>query len=160
MDAVRLKYSSQQDVLEELKTIDKDSLKEPRPKKGKKGKKPAAGAGGAGSRKIELMKALKESPCSGCPEFENHLKQINSKAGTQKEMNKMVKNVKDEVLLKSSEFNNKMRVLKELGFITKEDTLTLKGKFAQHLSSADIVILTIFVFEGGFIDLKDEEMIA
>lgn len=57
----------------------------------------------------------------------------------------------EDILLKSEEFNSKIRVLKQLDFIDKSDILTLKGKFAQHISSADIIILTLFVFEGGFI---------
>ena len=159
MDSVRLKHSSKQDILDELEALDPSTLKEPRAKKGgKKGKKPAAGGGGG--KRMEFVNSLKESECSGCPEFAKHLKQINSTSGVQKEMTKMLKNVKNEALLKNEEFDSKMRVMKDLGFISKDDTLELKGKFAQHISSADIIILTVFVFEGGFISLSDSEMIA
>jgi predicted nucleic acid-binding Zn ribbon protein len=160
MDSIRLKHSSKQDIIDELEALDVSTLKEPRAKKGKgKGKKPSGGGDGGG-RRNELVKQLKSSECAGCKDFEAHIRQINNKSGVQKEMNKMLKNAKDEALLKNEEFNSKMRVLKELGFISKGDTLDLKGKFAQHISSADIVILTIFVFEGGFISLNDDEMIA
>jgi len=164
MDSVRLKYSSKQDILEELETVDRDTLKEPRAKRAKKGKgkgkKSGGAAGGASGKKNDIIKALKESECISCPEFSKHLRQVNSEASTQKEMNKMVKNMKDDTLLKNEEFNSKMKVMKELDFVNKEGVLTLKGRFSQHINSADLVILTIFVFEGGFIGLPDEEMIA
>lgn len=159
MTATQLKYSSKQDILEELEAIDRDTLKEPRPKKGKKGKKATGGASG-GSKRHDLIRTLKESPCNQCPEFAKHLRQINSQATTHKEMGKLMHNMKDDVLIKSEEFTNKMKVLKDLGFIDKNEVLTVKGKFSQHISSADLVILTLFVFEGGFIDLPDDEMIA
>ncbi|CAI2378053.1 unnamed protein product [Moneuplotes crassus] len=169
MDSVRLKYSSKQDILEELETIDKDSLKEPRAKRAKKGKgrgkKGGGGGGGAATggsseRRNELIQILKSSPAFSDPKFAELLKLINSQATTQKEMNKMVRSSKEDTLLKNEEFTSKMQVLKELGFMNKEGVLSEKGRFAQHISSADLMILTIFVFEGGFVDLPDEEMIA
>ena len=165
MDSTRLKYSSKQDILEELEMVDRDTLKEPRPKRAKKGKgKKGGGGGGASSgaseKKNALIKSLKESSCVQLPNFESYLKQINSQASTQKAMNKIIRNTKEDTLLKNQEFNSKMKVLKELEFMDKEGVLSIKGRFAQHISSADLVILTILVFEGGFIDLPDEEMIA
>ena len=152
MSQTQLKYSSKKDILEELEAIDRDSLKEPRAKKagggkgGKKGGKKttvvsnsgggesSGTSGGGAARRQELIKQLQESPCNQCPEFEKHLREINSKAGVQKEMSKLVNGMKEDVLLKSEEFKNKMRVLKELGFIKKDDTLDLKGTYFSYFA--------------------------
>ena len=150
MDSVRLKYSSKKDILDELEGLDRNELKEPRAKKGgakkggakKGGKKTTVvsvssssaepsssgtAADSSGSKRFDIIKQLQESPCNQCSEFSEHLKQINSQNKTQKDLGKLVSNLKDEVLIKSTEFKNKIRVLKELGFITKNDTLDIKG---------------------------------
>lgn len=125
MDSVRLKYASKEKILKELEGIDKSTLREPRVKKTTK--KGAKGGGGGRNKRADIIKQLQESPCYQCSEFEAHLLQANSQSKNQKEMGKLVRNFKDEGLIKNTEFKNKIRVLKELGFITKDDVLDVKG---------------------------------
>ena len=95
------------------------------------------------------MVELQTSPGIDCPNFGQHLVQVNSKANLQTQINSNTHSG-EEVLLKSQEFENKMRVLKDLEFI-ENDVLTMRGKFAQHISSADLIILTLFIFDGGLL---------
>jgi len=55
------------------------------------------------------------------------------------------------------EFEAKTKVLQELEFIDGTGMVLLRGRFSREIASADAIILTTFIFEGGFKDLPIED---
>uniref|UniRef100_A0A915DJ32 ATP-dependent RNA helicase Ski2/MTR4 C-terminal domain-containing protein n=1 Tax=Ditylenchus dipsaci TaxID=166011 RepID=A0A915DJ32_9BILA len=67
---------------------------------------------------------------------------------------------KAKSLLHEEELGCRKRVLRRLQFCDENDQITVKGRVACELSSADELLLTEMIFAGSFSDLKPEACAA
>ncbi len=54
----------------------------------------------------------------------------------------------------------RLLVLRELGYITVDDAVALKGRVAAEISTTEELILTEILFEGTLGDLNPAEAVA
>jgi ATP-dependent RNA helicase DOB1 len=59
--------------------------------------------------------------------------------------------------LQLEELKARKRVLRRLGFTTKEDIVDMKGRVACEISTGEELLLTEMIFDGVFNELKPEE---
>ncbi|CAI9287231.1 unnamed protein product [Lactuca saligna] len=113
-------------------------------------------------RRIEALENLFDKhEVSKSPLIEQKLKVLHKK----KEITAQIKTIKKSMRSSSAlafkdELKARKRVLRRLGYVTREDVVELKGKVACEISSADELVLTELMFNGVFKDIKIEEMVS
>lgn len=113
-------------------------------------------------RRIEALEGLfKKHEVAKSPLIEEKLKVLHTK----KELTTKIKAIKKSMRQSSAlafkdELKARKRVLRRLGYITRDDVVELKGKVACEISSAEELTLTELMFSGVFKDLKVEEMVS
>lgn len=113
-------------------------------------------------RRIEALENLFEKhEVAKSPLIEQKLKVLHKK----KEITAQIKAIKKSMRSTSAlafkdELKARKRVLRRLGYVTRDDVVELKGKVACEISSADELVLTELMFNGVFKDIKIEEMVS
>ncbi|KAI5658159.1 hypothetical protein M9H77_26952 [Catharanthus roseus] len=113
-------------------------------------------------RRIEALENLFEKHEIGkSPLIEQKLKVLHAK----KDLTAKIKSIKRSLrssttLAFKDELKSRKRVLRRLGYITRDDVVELKGKVACEISSADELTLTELMFNGVLKDIKVEEMVS
>ncbi|XP_076903079.1 DExH-box ATP-dependent RNA helicase DExH9-like [Bidens hawaiensis] len=113
-------------------------------------------------RRIEALESLFEKhEVAKSPLIEQKLKVLHKK----KQITVQIKLIKKSMRSSSTlafkdELKARKRVLRRLGYATRDDVVELKGKVACEISSADELVLTELMFNGVFKDIKVEEMVS
>ncbi|KAG6499426.1 DExH-box ATP-dependent RNA helicase DExH9-like [Zingiber officinale] len=113
-------------------------------------------------RRIEALESLFDRhEVRKSPLIEQKLKVLHTKLELTARI-KSLKKVKQSstALAFKDELKARKRVLRRLGYITREDVVELKGKVACEISTADELTLTELMFTGIFKDVNLEEMVA
>lgn len=58
------------------------------------------------------------------------------------------------------EFESRLALLREIGYVDREDTVTLRGRVACEMNAADEVLLTDMIFDSQLSALEPEEVVA
>lgn len=66
----------------------------------------------------------------------------------------------DQNLALLPDYNQRVEVLKDLGFVDEESRVQLKGKVACEIHSADELVLSECIFENVFADFEPEDIVA
>lgn len=66
----------------------------------------------------------------------------------------------DQNLALLPDYNQRVEVLKDLGFVDEESRVQLKGKVACEIHSADELVLSECIFENVFADYEPEDIVA
>ncbi|KAL8234512.1 hypothetical protein R6Q59_020612 [Mikania micrantha] len=113
-------------------------------------------------RRIEALENLFEKhEVAKSPLIEQKLKVLHKK----KQITAQIKSIKKSMRSSSAlafkdELKARKRVLRRLGYVTRDDVVELKGKVACEISSADELVLTELMFNGVLKDIKTEEMVS
>ncbi|GAV62147.1 DEAD domain-containing protein/Helicase_C domain-containing protein/DSHCT domain-containing protein/rRNA_proc-arch domain-containing protein [Cephalotus follicularis] len=113
-------------------------------------------------RKIEALEHLfGKHEIARSPLVEQKLKVLHMK----QELTAKIKSIKKTMHSSTSlafkdELKARKRVLRRLGYITRDDVVELKGKVACEISSADELTLTELMFNGVLKDISVEEMVS
>lgn len=113
-------------------------------------------------RRIEALENLFEKhEVAKSPLVEQKLKVLHKK----KEITAQIKAIKRSMRSSSAlafkdELKARKRVLRRMGYVTRDEVVELKGKVACEISSADELVLTELMFNGVFKDIKIEEMVS
>ncbi|CAL1403487.1 unnamed protein product [Linum trigynum] len=113
-------------------------------------------------RRIEALEHLfKKHDIAKSPLIEQKLKVLHTKQG----LTSKIKAIKKEMRTSTSlafkdELKARRRVLRRLGYATRDDVVELKGKVAGEISSADELVLTELMFNGVLKDATVEQMVA
>ncbi|KAL8144371.1 hypothetical protein V2J09_017403 [Rumex salicifolius] len=115
------------------------------------------------ARRIEhIERLLRKHEVAKSPVIERKLKQWQRKQELKTKIKSIREKIKDAPtkLAFENELKARERVLRKLGYITKDGVVELKGKVACEISSADELTLTELIFSGVFKDVKVEEMVS
>lgn len=66
----------------------------------------------------------------------------------------------DQNLALLPDYNQRVEVLKDLGFVDEESRVSLKGKVACEVHSADELVLSECIFENVFADFEPQDIVA
>lgn len=108
-----------------------------------------------------VEKFLQESPLMGKPNLIHRLGRLQHK----QELAVLVKLAKKEVksaqnLILIDELKARQRVLRRLGYVDDEELVTMKGRVAAEVQSADELVLTEMLFGGVFNGMTPELVAA
>ena len=103
------------------------------------------------------IKEMSRNPCFKQSEIDLYSKKFELIEESQKFRNL---SRDSQIVLMKDDLKKMKRVLRRLEFITKDNLLELKGKFACEINTADELLLTELVFEGVFNNLDKTLVVA
>ena len=108
----------------------------------------------------KLLMEIVASPCFKCASLSNHYK-ISSKAHQlRKQLVETREKFKDDKIQIIPLLNGYLKMLKTMGYNTEDRLITIKGRAAIEMSSADEIISTELLYNGFFDDLTPQQIAA
>ncbi|TDH72069.1 hypothetical protein CCR75_008664 [Bremia lactucae] len=75
-------------------------------------------------------------------------------------LTRMSRELSTDALTLFPDFQQRLRVLKRLGYISEEDVVQVKGRVACEINTCDELVLTEMIFENVLANLEPEEIVA
>ena len=110
--------------------------------------------------RTKTASAAQESECVLCPTLEKHFAQRHDEWLISENINSLRQLMSDQNLQLLPDYEQRISVLKDLGFIDENSRVELKGKVACEIHSADELVLTELVLENVLAEYEPEEIVA
>ncbi|OQE32074.1 hypothetical protein PENSTE_c001G00960 [Penicillium steckii] len=98
--------------------------------------------------------------CLQCPDFLKHFEMQNDEWQVKENISQLKQLMSDQNLQLLPDYEQRIQVLKELGFVDDAGRVQLKGKVACEIHSADELVLTELVLENVLAEYEPEEIVA
>ncbi|KAF2226282.1 NUC185 domain-containing protein [Elsinoe ampelina] len=95
-----------------------------------------------------------------CPNLDKHFAMCHDEWIIKENINQLRQLMSDQNLQLLPDYEQRISVLKDLGFIDDQSRVELKGKVACEIHSADELVLTELVLENVLADYEPEEIVA
>ncbi|KAB2089405.1 hypothetical protein ES319_A03G058800v1 [Gossypium barbadense] len=135
------KYPPALDPLKDLKLKDMDLIK-------------------AYDKWTHLLQKMSENKCHECIKLEEHIKLAKEIKKHKEEVNALQFELSNEALQQMPEFQGRIDILKEIGYIDEDLVVQIKGRVACEMNSGEELICTECLFENQLDDLEPEEAVA
>ncbi|KAK5128336.1 hypothetical protein LTR85_003004 [Meristemomyces frigidus] len=104
--------------------------------------------------------SAQERECIHCPDFPKHFAMAHDQWIIKDKIDSIRQLMSDQNLQLLPDYQQRISVLKDLGFIDENSRVELKGKVACEIHSADELVLTELVLENVLADYEPEEIVA
>ncbi|ODV95394.1 hypothetical protein PACTADRAFT_3095 [Pachysolen tannophilus NRRL Y-2460] len=111
-------------------------------------------------KKDELLDVIQNSDILNCPNFIHHFNQINHQYHVQSKIASLKSLISDENLELLPDYEQRLSVLKELGFVDQALNVVLKGRVACEINSGWELIMTELVLDNFLGEFEPEEVVA
>jgi len=101
-----------------------------------------------------------EMACIHCPDFPKHFAMTHDIWVIKENIESIRQLMSDQNLQLLPDYQQRINVLKDLGFIDENSRVELKGKVACEIHSADELVLTELILENVLADYEPEEIVA
>lgn len=101
-----------------------------------------------------------ERDCIHCPDFPKHFAMAHDQWVIKDKIDSIKQLMSDQNLQLLPDYQQRISVLKDLGFIDENSRVELKGKVACEIHSADELVLTELVLENVLAEFEPEEIVA
>ncbi|SLM40354.1 dead deah box rna helicase [Lasallia pustulata] len=98
--------------------------------------------------------------CISCPNFVKHFAMCHDEWLIKENIDQLRQLMSDQNLQLLPDYEQRIAVLKDLGFIDANSRVELKGKVACEIHSADELVLTELILENVLADFEPEEIVA
>ena len=110
--------------------------------------------------KEEYSKKQNNNPCHNCPLREKHYLEYEKNKKILDKLEENKKKISEDNLKYFKEFQVRIKILQNMGYIDEENNLTLKGKAAREITCCDCLIVTEVLFSNIFNKLSIAEITA
>ena len=107
-----------------------------------------------------LMPILLHAQCLECPKFLKHFEMQHAEWLVKTQIQNIMHQMSDQNLALLPDYNQRVEVLKDLGFIDQESRVLIKGKVACEIHSADELVLTELILENVLAEFEPAEIVA
>ncbi|KAK5578123.1 hypothetical protein RB653_003076 [Dictyostelium firmibasis] len=107
-----------------------------------------------------IEKLIPESKCHKCPRLHDHYEQTEKRYQLQYAIRDAKYTASDENLKLMPQFNIRLDILHELGYIDDDNSVTLKGRVSREINTCEDLVITELIFENAFINLEPSEVVA
>ncbi|KAB2038364.1 hypothetical protein ES319_D03G140100v1 [Gossypium barbadense] len=107
-----------------------------------------------------LLQKMSQNKCHECIKLEEHIKLAKEIKKYKEEVNALQFELSNEALLQMPEFQGRIDILKEIGYIDEDLVVQIKGRVACEMNSGEELICTECLFENQLDDLEPEEAVA
>ncbi|EEQ92072.2 DEAD/DEAH box RNA helicase [Blastomyces dermatitidis ER-3] len=118
-------------------------------------------------KKVEILNQrqaqvaiVESSECLQCPEFLKHFEMQHDEWQVKENISQLKQLMSDQNLQLLPDYEQRILVLKDLGFVDEASRVQLKGKVACEIHSADELVLTELILENVFAEYEPEEIVA
>ena len=111
-------------------------------------------------KRAEILSKIKISPCNKCSLYKEHFKEYSKFYEKDTELKEKEKNLNPENLQHYKEFDLRLKILKKLDFVDKDNQVTLKGKAAREISTTDCLIVSELLLSNILEKLTDNEIVG
>jgi antiviral helicase SKI2 len=98
--------------------------------------------------------------CISCPKFLQHFAMQHDEWLIKENIAQLRQLMSDQNLQLLPDYEQRVEVLKELGFVDENSRVELKGKVACEIHTADELVLTELILENVLADYEPEEIVA
>ncbi|KAJ5666990.1 hypothetical protein N7462_011399 [Penicillium macrosclerotiorum] len=98
--------------------------------------------------------------CLQCPNFLKHFEMQHDEWQVKENISQLKQLMSDQNLQLLPDYEQRIQVLKELGFVDDQARVQLKGKVACEIHSADELVLTELILENVLAEYEPEEIVA
>ncbi|CRG91431.1 antiviral helicase SKI2 [Talaromyces islandicus] len=98
--------------------------------------------------------------CLSCPHFLKHFEMQHDEWQVKENISQLRQLMSDQNLQLLPDYQQRVEVLRELGFVDEESRVQLKGKVACEIHSADELVLTELILENVLAEYEPEEIVA
>ncbi|KAG2412443.1 hypothetical protein HFD88_010000 [Aspergillus terreus] len=95
-----------------------------------------------------------------CPDFLKHFEMQHDEWQVKENISQLKQLMSDQNLQLLPDYEQRIQVLRELGFIDEQSRVQLKGKVACEIHSADELVLTELILENVLAEYEPEEIVA
>jgi antiviral helicase SKI2 len=110
--------------------------------------------------RTKAAEMAQRSKCLSCPKFLQHFTMQHDEWLLKENIAQLRQLMSDQNLQLLPDYEQRIAVLKELGFIDENSRVELKGKVACEIHTADELVLTELVLENVLADYEPEEIVA
>ena len=111
-------------------------------------------------KRQEILSKIEQSPCKNCTLFKTHFKTFAKFHEKDTELKEKEKNLNPENLQHYKEFDLRLKILKKMDFVDKDNQVTLKGKAAREISTTDCLIVSELLLSNILEKLSDNEIVG
>ncbi|KAI5286681.1 hypothetical protein KEM54_006598 [Ascosphaera aggregata] len=108
----------------------------------------------------QQVAVIESSYCLTCPQFLRHYEMQHDEWQIKENISQLKQLMSDQNLQLLPDYQQRIEVLKELGFIDDTCRVQLKGKVACEIHSADELVLTELILENVLAEYEPEEIVA
>ncbi|EEH44136.1 SKI complex RNA helicase subunit SKI2 [Paracoccidioides brasiliensis Pb18] len=116
---------------------------------------------------VEILNKRKEQEaiieaceCLRCPQFLKHFEMQHDEWQVKENISQLKQLMSDQNLQLLPDYEQRLLVLKDLGFVDEACRVQLKGKVACEIHSADELVLTELILENLLAEYEPEEIVA
>ncbi|KAK9326051.1 NUC185 domain-containing protein [Lipomyces orientalis] len=111
-------------------------------------------------RRNELRVKIVKCQSLRCPQFIKHFTQLHEESLLKKNIAELKQVISDQNLELLPDYEQRIEVLKDLGFIDENLNVELKGRVACEINSGHELIMTELILENFLADYEPEEIVA
>ncbi|KAF7560047.1 hypothetical protein G7046_g4114 [Stylonectria norvegica] len=111
-------------------------------------------------QRVELVKTISNSPATECSDFLKHFAMCHDQWLIKEHITQLKHSLSDQNLQLLPDYEQRVQVLKELGFIDDATRIQLKGKVACEIHSGDELVLTELILDNVLADYEPAEIAA
>lgn len=111
-------------------------------------------------KKNAIEEKIIQNKCHNCHLKKDHLEQYTKRRQLEEEFEKQNKILSEENLKYFKEFQIRLKILRELGFINENDQIDIKGRAAREIVTTDCIIITQILTSNILEGLNDAEMVS
>ena len=108
----------------------------------------------------KLVPVIVNANCLECPNFLKHFEMQHAEWLVKTQIKDIMHQMSDQNLALLPDYNQRIEVLKDLGFIDTESRVLLKGKVACEIHSADELVLTELILDNILAEFEPAEIVA
>ncbi|KAL4818822.1 armadillo-type protein [Aspergillus spinulosporus] len=111
-------------------------------------------------KRREQANTAQSCDCLKCPKFLKHFEMQRDEWQIKENISQLKQLMSDQNLQLLPDYEQRIQVLKDLGFVDEQSRVQLKGKVACEIHSADELVLTELILENVLAEYEPEEIVA
>jgi len=112
------------------------------------------------NKKLNIEEKIIHNKCLNCHLKIDHLEQYSKRKKLEDDFDKQNKILSEENLKYFKEFQLRLKILRQLGFINENDQIEIKGRAAREIVTTDCIIITQLLTSNILDGLNDAEMVS
>lgn len=111
-------------------------------------------------KKNKIEKLIETSKCHDCHLRKEHMEKYSKRRELEKKYEEQNKILSEENLKYFKEFQIRLKILRQLGFINEDDQIEIKGRAAREIVTTDCILITQLLTSNILEGLTDAEMVS